>query len=165
MIREGEVKIRYAHGDTITYPQAHINISVRSLPDIAVKATVSKNLLAAVLLGRDVPELTTLLKHVQQAQPQQVLAVTTRAQTREQERRELTAEEETTHVHVASTRPQSQTQDKVEVGRLTHLDDSLFSTSRNKPPLTRAQKRRNMPSKQQPMRPLSDAVSTYLEKK
>ena len=57
VIREGEVKIRCAHGDTIIYPLAHINISVGSLPDIVVKAAVSKNLPAAVFLGRDVPEL------------------------------------------------------------------------------------------------------------
>ena len=49
---------------------------------------------------------------------------------------------ETTRVHVASTQLQSQTQEELEVGHLTHLDDSLFSISRNKPRLTRAQKRR-----------------------
>ena len=84
VICEREVTITCAHGDTITYPVAHINISVGSLPDV-VKAAVSKNLPAAVLLGWDVSELKTLLKHVQQAQPQKVLTLTTRAQTREQE--------------------------------------------------------------------------------
>ena len=54
-LREGEVTIRCAHGDNITYPLASIKVSI-GREELSVRAAVSKTLPASVLLRRDVPE-------------------------------------------------------------------------------------------------------------
>ena len=59
--KEGNaVTIRCAHGDTVFYPLADVNVEVDGLP-ITVEAAVSETLHASVLLRTDIPELTTLL--------------------------------------------------------------------------------------------------------
>ena len=61
-LKEGEaVTIRCAHGDTVLYPLADVNMEVDGLP-ITVEAAVSETLPTAVLLGTDVPQLTELLR-------------------------------------------------------------------------------------------------------
>ena len=60
-IAEGDaVTIRCAHGDTVLYPPAEIELKVDGHP-ISIEAAVSKTLPVDVLLGTDVPELTHLL--------------------------------------------------------------------------------------------------------
>ena len=59
-IRNGEVAIRYAHGNAITYPLAESTISVGAHEELTVQAAVSKTLPVAMLFGRDVLELMTL---------------------------------------------------------------------------------------------------------
>ena len=54
------VTIRCAHGDTVRYPLARVNIEVQGRR-VTVEAAVSTTLPASVLLGTDVQELTTLL--------------------------------------------------------------------------------------------------------
>ena len=59
---EGEaVKIECAHGDTVLYPLAEVEMKIHG-ETIQVKAAVSDNLLMGVLLGTDVPELNDLLE-------------------------------------------------------------------------------------------------------
>ena len=82
-LRDGEVTIRCAHGDTITYPLADITIFVGLNDKLGVRAAVSNTLPAAVLLGCDVLEWMALLG-TQVVEPIEedstlVLAVTTQA--------------------------------------------------------------------------------------
>ena len=52
--------IRCAHGDTVLYPVAQLELEVDGLP-LCVEAAVSKSLPVPVLLGTDVAELHQLL--------------------------------------------------------------------------------------------------------
>ena len=52
--------IRCAQGDTVLYPLAEVDLEVESYP-IHVEAAISDTIPMPVLLGTDVPELTTLL--------------------------------------------------------------------------------------------------------
>ena len=54
------VTIRCAHGDTVLYPLASLQLQVEGLP-LQIKAPVSDTLPVAVLLGTDVPELVQLV--------------------------------------------------------------------------------------------------------
>ena len=86
---EGDaVTIRCAHGDTVLYPLAEVEMVVDGIP-LQVEAAVSDTLPVSVLLGTDVPELNTLLgKQVSCTATEQVqdaLIVTTRAQARRRE--------------------------------------------------------------------------------
>ena len=54
------VMVQCAHGDTVAYPLAVVELIVDSLP-LTVEAALSDTLPTAVLLGRDVPELNELL--------------------------------------------------------------------------------------------------------
>ena len=74
----------------MTYPPAEVEISVSGRV-LTVEAGVSRTLPASVLLGTDVPELMKLLHEAQEGVVQakelkadEVMAVTTRAQTRRQ---------------------------------------------------------------------------------
>ena len=89
---EGEaIAIQCAHGDTVLYPLAQVEVAVggRSLE---VTAAVSETLPMDVLLGTDVPELGMLLgqdigKHAE------AMAVTTRAQAKQQAEQEADLQE------------------------------------------------------------------------
>ena len=81
---DGKVTIRCAHGNTVAYPLAEITVEIGSRR-FAVKAGVSPTLPVPVLLGRDVPELKQLLEE-EPPEPDDVLAVTTRAQSQRLER-------------------------------------------------------------------------------
>ena len=84
-----EISIRCAHGDTVVYPLAEIEIEIggRSFP---VEAAVVEKLPVSVLLGRDVPELVKLLqeppgREAQEMREAEAMVVTTRAQKKQQE--------------------------------------------------------------------------------
>ena len=86
--------IRCAHGDTVLYPLADIELEIDGLP-IKVEAVVSETLPGAVLLGRDVPELTQLLGAKDESQePEEVMVVVTRAQARQHLEEELLRKEQ-----------------------------------------------------------------------
>ena len=89
-LKEGDaVTIRCAHGDTVLYPLADVNMEVDGLP-ITVEAAVSDTLQAAVLLGTDVPQLTELLGgQSKESKLEDVLVVTTRARARQQLEEEI----------------------------------------------------------------------------
>ena len=57
---DGEVAIRCAHGNTIVYPLADVEIKIEG-QCFTVQAGVSDTLPVSVLLGRDVPELLLLV--------------------------------------------------------------------------------------------------------
>ena len=76
----GEIPIGCAHGDTITYPLAQVEIQVGE-GCYMVEAAVSKTLPVSVLLGRDVPELVYLISNPVGVSPQEdAMAVMTRTQ-------------------------------------------------------------------------------------
>ena len=58
---EKSVVVQCAHGDTVEYPVARIEIRVQG-QRVIVEAAVSDKLPHSVLLGTDVPELVSLLK-------------------------------------------------------------------------------------------------------
>ena len=72
------------------YPLPEITVAVDGLL-FQVEATVSEKLPAAVLLGTDVPELSTLLgvDKLQEVEPQDVMVVVTHAQARRQLEEEI----------------------------------------------------------------------------
>ena len=60
-VLEGDaVTIRCAHGDTVLYPVARLDMEIEGRA-MCVKAAVSQTLSVPVLLGMDVPELSQLL--------------------------------------------------------------------------------------------------------
>ena len=83
------VAIRCAHGDTVLYPLAEVDLEVEGYP-IHVEAAISDTLPMPVLLGTDVPELTALLTgnledKSSPIQPKgEALAVMTRAKAKKQ---------------------------------------------------------------------------------
>ena len=54
------VAIRCAHGDTVLYPVAQLELEAAGL-SLCVKAAVSKSLPVPILLGTDIAELCQLL--------------------------------------------------------------------------------------------------------
>ena len=75
---EGTTLIRCAHGDTVSYPLAEIEIDVEGRR-FQVQAGVAANLPVSVLLGTVVPWLTGFLQGGAQ-EVEEAMAVTTRAQ-------------------------------------------------------------------------------------
>ena len=98
-LKEGEaVTIRCAHGDTVLYPLACVRLEVDGLHvPIIVDAAVSETLPTSVLLGTDVPELSTLLgakTSVLQGEGQyEVMVVTTRAEAARRKEEEILVQE------------------------------------------------------------------------
>jgi len=88
---EGDVvTIRCAHGDVTLYPLADVDLEVEGL-SIQVEAAVSEKLPVDVLLGTDVPKLSTLLgTEVKLAdEKDDVMVVVTHAQARRQLEEEI----------------------------------------------------------------------------
>ena len=87
---EGDaVTIRCAHGDVTLYPLTDVEMEVDGLP-IKVEAAVSEKLPMGVLLGTDVPELSTLLgTEVRLTDGNDDVMVVTRAQARRQLEEEI----------------------------------------------------------------------------
>ena len=81
------VAIRCAHGDTVLYPLAEVDLEIDGYP-LHVEAAISDTLPMPVLLGTDVPELKALLTGDLKPPTQQTdeaLVVTTRAMAKKQE--------------------------------------------------------------------------------
>uniref|UniRef100_A0A1X7T3K8 Integrase catalytic domain-containing protein n=1 Tax=Amphimedon queenslandica TaxID=400682 RepID=A0A1X7T3K8_AMPQE len=159
-ILQGEATaIRCAHGDTVLYPLACVDISVGG-KHLEVEAAVSNTLPTAVLLGTDVPELSELLsekpKEEKCEEEECDVFVVTRAGAREQQRleEERRQQEEDSGVQPnpaglgdeeeMATDTQECTEEEPLTGMnsdLDVLDDSLFVEPREKTRLTRSQRR------------------------
>ena len=174
---EGEaVAIRCAHGDTVLYPLAEVEIEVGG-QSLKVEAAVSATLPMAVLLGTDVPELAELLSGgplkcgSRQKKTDNALVVTTRAQAKRQEEEEMSRQQKeqesgvqpkaveqsgdgsgvgtSGHDLVVSEFEDGVTQavegavveedDAWEMGNV--LDDEVYGGGRERPKLSRRQKR------------------------
>ena len=96
-ILEGDVAtIRCAHGDTVLYPLAKVQMEVDGIP-IEVEAAVSTTLPVSVLLGEDVPELQQLIGSKARSDysgSEDVMIVVTRAQAKKQLEEELIRREQ-----------------------------------------------------------------------
>ena len=151
---EGDaVTIRCAHGDTVLYPLANVELVVDGIP-LQVEAAVSDTLPVSVLLGTDVPELDTLLeKQVAGAVPERVkdaLVVTTRAQARRREADnviQLQREAETGAQVTPTTTPASGPDETanadfegdIMIG--SNFSSDFFTPGRMRPRLSRREKR------------------------
>ena len=136
---EEAVTIRCAHGDTEVYPVASVELNVEGIP-MKVEAALSDTLPAAVLLGRDVPELDILLdrrrgrgRSEQTGDvTEEAMAVTTRSKAKneaqERENRGKAGQDEREHWNIGNS-----------------LDDSLFEfrPTSMRVRLSRASKREN----------------------
>ena len=122
---EGEaVAIRCAHGDTVLYPLALVQMVVDGR-DMEVKAAVSENLPMDVLLGTDVPDLPELLNHGSKVREKvaDALAVVTHAQRKQQQCEKKLAQQRELESGVSST--------GMEDGKwMFAVDDELFEGGR-----------------------------------
>ena len=88
-IVDGEfITIQCAHGDTVSYPLAQVELQVEGRP-VTVEAAVSDTLPRSVLLGMDVLEMSELLEQKKTVKHKgNALIVVTQSQARKQHERE-----------------------------------------------------------------------------
>ena len=140
------VPIRCAHGDTVMYPLANVELQLGGVV-FTVEAAVSDRLPMSVLLGTDVPQLAELLNGVGQetgpkddgGEARDVLVVT-RSQ---QEARQRVEEEQLERQQRSGLRPSpidepaQETADSTVVG--AEFDD-LFTSGKDRQRMTKSQK-------------------------
>ena len=161
-LQEGDaVTIRCAHGDTVLYPIADVEMEVGGRR-IQVEAAVSDTLPVSVLLGTDVAELGNLLGGGIVSRPSEhkdrALVVTTRAQASRQEMEEATQRqregESGVQVHAVTATGPEEKEDAAGVESLnpnqdlgegpvlgSDFADDIFISTREKIKLTKGQKR------------------------
>ena len=134
--------LRCAHGDTVLYPVAEVDVVVDGVP-LVVKAALSATLPVSVLLGTDVPELGRLLQtnplaiHTPGASE---VYVVTRARAKELEKDECDRlrREAVTQVHPTPiTESETTTWENAPLPIGASLHDDLFTPYAPKPRLTR----------------------------
>ena len=141
-ILEGDaVTIRYAHGDTLLYPLAEIDMEVDGVL-VNVEAAVSETLSVPVLLGTDVPELTRLLGGgAREESTKDVMVVVTRAQARLQREEEVARQE---REKASGVQPKPLTMEPEESGGETNpgseFANEVFVAVQEKVRLTRREK-------------------------
>ena len=135
LLEGNSIAICCAHGDTVVYPLARVQVEVNGTFH-EVEAAVSRTLPLSMLMGTDVPALPELVKNRlgDRKEKESALMVVTRAKKRAQEREEAVnqLEEEESGVHSSSVDPEDGT-------GLPNFDDDLFRTVREKPVLTRSE--------------------------
>ena len=148
-----EVAIRCAHGESVRYPLADIDVEVGGR-QFVVRAGVADQLPVQILLGRDVPMLLELLTEdpsARKAKPE-LAAVTTRSQLRRvrvAEASEPVAKDQVVVEPIAKDQvvepiatDQVVVDDEPEGDNLSmDFADDLFEGGRERPQLTRSQKR------------------------
>ena len=163
---EGEISVRWAHGDVITYPLAKVAIEIGG-EHYNVEAGVVDRLPVSILVGWDVPQLVNLLQDDSaQKEPRQVddsMAVIKRAQKKNQQKeRAIIADKEhqsgalphPVHIREPSEGIELELDDEIPGSQ---FDEELFTESKTKHHLSRSQRRENNFSfiqKQQQQHPL-----------
>ena len=132
---QGQVTIRCAHGDNVTYPLADVKISTGPR-EFTVRAAVSDNLPVPALLGRDIPELVSLIKD-EPKETGDALLVTTRAQKKRLQEEEQAFQEKEKESGVMP-KPLI---DEAQIEPPFEFDDSLFVPGKSKERLSRSRKR------------------------
>ena len=127
------ITIRCAHGDTVLYPVAKVQMTVDGKV-IDVKAAVSEMLPMDVLLGKDVPEFYELLNGAcsQKQSRDDAMVVMTHAQKRKQREEE----EEIHYKEVKSGAESTRVDDWMQM-----FDDEIFEGGRENVKKSRSQKR------------------------
>ena len=137
---EGDaVTIWCAHGDTVLYPVAQLELQVDGVP-VCVEAAVSQSLPVQVLLGTDVPELHQLLgDSIMSRQVENSMMVVTRTQAMRQLQEDtITRSKE----RESGAKPHGIIEVPEELTCIgSEFDNEMFSTSREKTHKTRRQKR------------------------
>ena len=141
-ILDGEIKIKCAHGDVVSYPLAVVKFNIGG-QDIITHAAVSNTLPASALLGWDVPQLMSFVNKendvVEPETPEQALVVLTRGQ-QEKAKKTLRDEALTGPTPLAGAENMPSTEEN----GVFDFDDALFPPpGRDKERLTRSQKREN----------------------
>ena len=151
MLPGSAVTIRCAHGDTVLYPLAAVDVEIRG-KKFAVEAAVSDTLPASVLLGTDVPELTSFLgmRPIQQAKPDaEALVVMTRKQRKKQNEDEerQNRQQRADGADPKPILPTSETEQELDDMDLdctlfgSEFDDEIFCQTRERERKTRREKR------------------------
>ena len=160
----GEVPVRCAHGDIVSYPLAQVEVRVGG-SQYLLEAAVSERLPVAVLLGRDVPGLANLLNRgspiKDTEQVEEAMAVTTRAQRQREEKKAANCAERERlsgvqpHSIVQNVEgPWQESQEGLEQGQEKlaaesdgcpggEWNEDIFTASRERAKLTKRQKRIN----------------------
>ena len=134
--------LRCAHGDTVLYPLAEVDLVVDGIP-LVVKAALSATLPVSVLLGTDVPELGHLLQtyHLAIHTPgaSEVYVVTrARAKELQKDKCDRLWREAVSQVHLTPiTESATTTGENVPVPIGASLHNDLFTPYTPKPRLTR----------------------------
>ena len=153
---DGEVAIRCAHGNTIVYPLADVEIKIEG-QCLTVQAGVSDTLPVSVLLGRVVPERLPLVstgEDVLGGETDDVLVVITWAQAKKQTQeatlereKELTSGAEPCPIKECSGEQPVVSQEEVGKDEAATLGrefaDDIFVLGREKTRMTRKQRRIN----------------------
>ena len=136
------VAIRCAHGENVRYPLADIVVEVGGR-QFAVRAGVADQLPVQILLGRDVPILLELLTENPSISQSELAAVTTRSQLSRVPIAEPSESIVQDQVVVAPLAPDQVVVDEESEGDNPSMDfaDDLFEGGRERPQLTRSQKR------------------------
>ena len=133
---EGEaVAIRCAHGDTVLYPLALVQMVVDGR-NMEVKAAVSENLPMDVLLRTDVPDLPKLLNQESNGKEKlaDAMAVVTRAQGKRQQCEEKQTQQRELESGASCTGVENDEW-------MSAIDEELFKGGRSRVWKTRSQKR------------------------
>ena len=156
---EGEaVAIRCAHGDTVLYPLAQVEVEIEG-QSFEIQAAVADRLPTAVLLGTDVPELPGLLTEELLRAESKIENVVTRARARqqleeeaEQQLREQRSGVQPTTLDRIGVTPEPEVVTTIQGNQeeetdipveLRELDEELFEGGQERKKLTRNQKREN----------------------
>ena len=139
LIEGDAVTIRCAHGDTVLYPVAHLELPVDEIP-VCVEAAVSESLPVQVLLGTDVPELYQLLGNsIMSKQVDNCMMVVTRTQAMRQLQEKTTTRSKE---HESGAKPHGISEVSEESACIgSKFDSEMVSSPREKVNKTRRQKR------------------------
>ena len=131
LIEGDSIAICCAHGDTVVYPLARVEVEVNGQTH-EVEAAVSSTLPMSMLMGTDMPALPRLVtnKLVDRAQ---ALAATTRAQKKTQDELESSDRRNEKESGVCPK--------NLEEVQLPEFDDDIFITGQEKVKYTRSEKR------------------------
>ncbi len=134
LIEGDSIAICCAHGDTVVYPLARVEVEVNGQTH-EVEAAVSSTLPMSMLMGTDMPALPRLVtnKLVDRSQVETALAVTTRAQKKTQDELESSDRRNEKESGVC---PKS-----LEEVQLPEFDDDIFITGQEKVKYSRSEKR------------------------
>ena len=140
-IKGAVVPIRCAHGDTVVYPLALVDITLGGC-SVQMEAAVSETLPLDALLGTDVPVLKQLIDEATAETVEEGFLVTTRVQSKRRAQEEQFQQEKEKKSGATPSSLDSESSDKFK-SWIQDLDHNLFEGGLVKRLLMRGQKRKN----------------------